>query len=664
MNNQLLKFRLPQIEKVILQNFSLYSANPNAEFECKNGVICLVGANGIGKSTLLSAINFCLTGIVPEPNRPFKSMEEYYNSCQDFSKTYFRGRIEGRDEDEAQIKVIFNVGEVKYESSRNLFEPDSLRTLTITDNHDQRSIVTTEDMTRRERHAVYVSQLVSDTRLSSFEEFAFLQHFVLTFDEQRRTLFWNQRVLERALYLAFGLEPDMAKRFDSLARERESADSQVRNRKWEATRALKRINEIQAVTQAVPEAKETFDELNVDHETLTLQFAEKAQALQKAEDALRDANLRLAEVAVHETALRDEYDQFFNQSFELRPSPSQHPLILQSIENHTCGLCGNQEDVAITNLEAKSRSMICPICDSNITDQSTVMEDNGRLQEVDKQLSVTKKDLKNALSILQKVKDEESRSRDQYNAAKKQLDEFERQNGTKLDALRLLLSNQDQDLSLKVIQDQLLALEKEKDEAYQKRERIDEEISKLQKSVEEQYFQVEELFVPKFAELAKRFLGMPLSIKWDNRQSNGLNLIVTVRGNPRRNQEQLSESQRFFLDIALRMALTSHMSDPSAKGGMFIDTPEGSLDIAYEKRAGDMLAMFAEDGHQILMTANLNSSQLLLALAHSCGHEKMQLIRMTDWAELSSVQREEEDLFNTAYSVIDRAMEEKTTWRD
>jgi len=70
-----------------------------------------------------------------------------------------------------------------------------------------------------------------------------------------------------------------------------------------------------------------------------------------------------------------------------------------------------------------------------------------------------------------------------------------------------------------------------------------------------------------------------------------------------------------------------------------------------------MLAMFAQAGHRIVMTANLNTSQLLLALAHSCGQKGMSLCRMTDWAELSDVQKEEEDLFDKAYQAIEKAME-------
>ena len=71
-----------------------------------NGALCLVGANGIGKSTLLSAINFCLTGTVPDPNRAFVSIDEYYKYTRQYSRNYFRGRITGGDEDDAEITVF------------------------------------------------------------------------------------------------------------------------------------------------------------------------------------------------------------------------------------------------------------------------------------------------------------------------------------------------------------------------------------------------------------------------------------------------------------------------------------------------------------------------------------------------------------------------------
>src|SRR4051812_41571267 len=124
------KLRLPQIENVKLRRFSLYAANPDTEFDCGDGVLCLIGANGIGKSTLLSAINFCFTGIVSDPAREFKSMEEYYTDSRRYSIAYFRGRISEEDREEAEITLQFRLGEHRYVVQRGMFESEELRGLT------------------------------------------------------------------------------------------------------------------------------------------------------------------------------------------------------------------------------------------------------------------------------------------------------------------------------------------------------------------------------------------------------------------------------------------------------------------------------------------------------------------------------------------------------
>jgi ABC-type hemin transport system ATPase subunit len=137
--------------------------------------------------------------------------------------------------------------------------------------------------------------------------------------------------------------------------------------------------------------------------------------------------------------------------------------------------------------------------------------------------------------------------------------------------------------------------------------------------------------------------------------------MLEMRGEARRETYQLSESQRFFLDIALRMALIQYMRDDTSRACLLIDTPEGSLDISYESRAGDMFATFAKSGHDIIMTANINSSQLLLNLAERCGRKSMEVHRMTSWSELSEVQLKGEELFHQAYSHIEQTLDHSPT---
>ena len=89
---------------------------------------------------------------------------------------------------------------------------------------------------------------------------------------------------------------------------------------------------------------------------------------------------------------------------------------------------------------------------------------------------------------------------------------------------------------------------------------------------------------------------------------------------------------------------------------MFIDTPEGSLDAAYESRAGEMFAQYVDRGNRIVMTANINTSQLLRRLASRCQSRLMHLERMTEWAQLSEVQIAEEELFDEAFGLIEQAL--------
>ena len=89
---------------------------------------------------------------------------------------------------------------------------------------------------------------------------------------------------------------------------------------------------------------------------------------------------------------------------------------------------------------------------------------------------------------------------------------------------------------------------------------------------------------------------------------------------------------------------------------MLIDTPEGSLDIAYENRAGKMFADFVDKGYDVIMTANINSSQLLLKLAERCGKDKMKVERMTDWTMLTQVQQEEQEIIEKAYAQIENKL--------
>src|ERR1700724_4315445 len=87
------KLRMPRLLNVRLEHFTLYNSRPVIDLPFGDGVLCLAGANGLGKSTFLAAVNFGLTGIVADPHRGFESVPEYYERCLDFASEFFDGRF-------------------------------------------------------------------------------------------------------------------------------------------------------------------------------------------------------------------------------------------------------------------------------------------------------------------------------------------------------------------------------------------------------------------------------------------------------------------------------------------------------------------------------------------------------------------------------------------
>ena len=116
----------------------------------------------------------------------------------------------------------------------------------------------------------------------------------------------------------------------------------------------------------------------------------------------------------------------------------------------------------------------------------------------------------------------------------------------------------------------------------------------------------------------------------------------------------VSESQRFFLDQAFRMSIINYMQD-NIKGfsTFFItETPEGSLDMVYEKQVANMFIRFANTGNNIIFTSNLNSSKFLRVLFENIRHNKFKdrVLNLLLKSKLSDIQHDNFNELNALYN--------------
>jgi DNA repair exonuclease SbcCD ATPase subunit len=647
--------RLPVLQQVEFRAFSLYSNRPTQTVPVREGVFCLAGANGLGKSTFLNAVTFGLTGVVPNPGDRFDSVDEHYRHNLDYAVRYFRGRIDDSDHDSAEISVKFRVGGHRYLLTRGLFDRESLRSLEVTDVHGS-SVLTEEIESDADRDRRYRELLPSDINLGSFEQYVFLQHFVLTFDERRRLLFWDGDVMERALYIAFGIESQDADRADKVRRQAERADSQRRNAQYQATEARKRLKALQRSAQDAQDGDD--GPTGADYERLVGRAREHEEIARQAQKALEDVQLDLTRLRAEELSLRSGYEREFAGRFDELADPSTHPLVATTIEERRCGICGTIGEQVALRVRSEIDAHRCPLCSSPIepmADDGGPSESLQRVEELMGKLEAAATEIHDKSDAVERLSAEWLIAHEAFVRARTEVSAFESEHeltpeliaaaGTGLEAAEQQLRTEIDG-----------ALDR-KEDWRRKRDSYRDTLRAVQAQLSEKYRAAELQFVPLFTELAQDFLGLDLDLQLDVRQSTEVELILTVEGTRRRALDQLSESQRYFVDIALRMALAQHMSEDAAPSTLFVDTPEGSLDLAYESRAGQMFADFVGRGHNVVMTANLNASQLLRRLAERCGSERMELVRMIDWRELSDVQAEAEGLFDDAYYEIEAALE-------
>lgn len=652
----------PRISRVTLQRFSLYSSAASVTVDMPiDGVFCLAGANGLGKSTFLAALSYGLTGIVADPARTFKSVSEYYSRGVPFADKFFTGRVAERDREAAQVTVELTVGADAYRVTRGIFEPEELRALHITRDDGEKATLLLDGaaMAPSERNLRYKEYLTRAIGLDLFEQYVFLQHFVLTFDERRHLLFWNRAELEQSLFLAFGVTYADAMRADTLRREAERADSLARNAKWQASQVRTKMRDVSAAFTHIAEAEPVPVDIADAHEALLAELDAHQAEVDLLEGQVRDAHLALATHSARQLALRNEFNAQFTEHIRAS-SLLQHPLIAASIATAQCGLCGTHSETLPAAIQERVEAEHCPLCGSEVDTSAHGEGIQERLRLLDYELAGASSDVEEAYAMVNRLDAQLRDSRGKLADSNARREEFERRNDEALKWLRANTSSGPRgvDAVLDVFREQLDQFERESTEQYARRDKNIAELRDVQATLEEQYAAAEHDFVPIFRDLAEHFLGMDIAIEMERGTLSkpSLGLLLQVKSSSRRETHQLSESQRFFVDIALRMSLAQYMSAGASPATLFIDTPEGSLDIAYESRAGDMFARFAKRGFRIIMTANINTSRLLLSLAEACGRARMDLHSMTSWAELSDVQIAEEQRFTHALDEIRAAM--------
>ncbi|HSZ85731.1 MAG TPA: hypothetical protein VK787_06850 [Puia sp.] len=649
------------MNKIILRNFSLYKKNGKVyevNEDINEGVYCLAGANGLGKTTFLNSVNYGLTGIVLEPNKEVYSPSEIVTANKRYTERYFIGRIVKKDEERAEIEILFKINEKYFRIIRSFFERDELRLLEIFSNNGNKKIshFKSKSESPRQLNVQFQESLAKEIGFVNFDYFIFYQLYVLTFDENRRMIFWDDRASSQALAIAFNSDPNDADKILELTRRMEKHESKGRNLRWQATQSKKKIEELRVKTKG--KKISDIDKLENEYNKLNKEV-EKLEKIHNNIEIECDSILKKQSYLNSDLMqLRIEHTRLFSKYSKPRSKLLENTNVQLSIKKKECCLCGSEGSQVVENIEKSIHRDKCPLCNTSIN-ESNSSELNKLLkliQKNDEKISTKNAELDDLILEVEGKKIELDKSEIEWNKTRKKLEELIEENP---DISFKGTGNKSVDTLIDQYKNQFELADREAKEEYSKRDKLKPEYDKLLKKTEYSYKEAETIFVPTFKKLAKSFIGLDLNIQ-PKRTDKTIKLVLELQNLARTESFQLSESQRFFLDIALRMSLSIFLSSKSDPAMLMIDTPEGSLDIAYESRVGNMFAEYAVYYKQnLFMTANINASQLLISLAEKCGKNKMKFRRMLDWTDLSEIQKEGENLFKKVYSNIETALNKR-----
>ena len=637
------KFSFPKIEKVKINGFSLYKKDGvknNIKENINSGVFCLAGANGLGKTTFLNILNYGLTGIVLEPDKSTSTPTDIISSNKRYTERYFQGRVHSEDYSSAKVVLHISLNKLVVKISRSFFDRSSLYFLEVT---DENNTIDYSEFDGKEKLKIYQDIIAEEVGIGTFENFIFYQLYVLTFDENRRTIFWDDNVSTETLSLAFNDDLDDAARALQLKEEMSALESYGRNTRWQATQLKKEKENLIAIQKQ--QELTNYNELKREYDRLLEEIAKSEKIFTNTEveydTLLKRQNLINSEILHQKTS----YKQLFSLYSEPRSKITNNKYIKYSIESNECFVCGAEGNNVSESIQKKVYQHSCPLCDTNINENQSEEQIGlfNKLQEIDKEIN-RKNDALTKLILDTEAKGVAlEKAENELEFQKVQLNNFEEGNKN----LNFEVTGDEPiDKLIRDYNERYKELDKKAKSFYRKRDKLRPEYDFLMDKVSNSYNNAVAYFVPLFKDIAKSFIGLDLNISL-NRSSRATTLTFELLGSARTESTQLSESQRFFLDIALRMALVIYLSEGNNSATLFIDTPEGSLDIAYENRVGKMFAKFVKEYHQnIVMTANINASQLLVSLAEECGSKNMKFRRMLDWTDLSAIQMEGEHLFN------------------
>lgn len=632
------KIYLPTLKRVKISNYSLFREDIDYEFIL--GLNLIIGGNGIGKTTFINIIKYALIGLYKKDLdvRVYKGEKRLIRGNYANCNTFFRNRTEEKDSDKnGVVELWFDINEISFYVKRSLFDVKIEKASYIKDDKEYiiEGIPSKQDIYKGYDYyndkndntnlQYNYERIVSEaSNLSDFEDLIFFVNQILFFGESRENVLWSRSVQERLLS-SFLNDSSLEKERKEYTLEAKYQDSISRHKQEEIkaiTRVLKKINKKDMEYDQLTVMKEIER-----YEALKVQLENDSDNYQKKLCTLYNKDSQITKEINEKEKEKQKLDAELKRTFWPKLNPKYEIYLRQYKGNHICPMCNSDLSDRVYE-EKNDECFFCHskiICDpSQLNDVEVVTSELNLLEE--KRMTIEK----NILVYESELKDIDSKYRknkvDLFNEQSK-LRSFEKANNRDDD-------KQESSYLAMVNRINELIIEKEKAAELSRKNRNN--ALMIMRKIQENLLEITKSISNIFSVFAENFMKLSCYLTLENTNNSDVKLFFPVIDNKiRYESEELSESQRFFVDYSFRMSILSYFYEmPSF---YICETPDSSLDISYEENAVEIFMKYLEQPNSLILTSNLNNSTFIIQILDRAKDRK--ILNLLKYGKLSLVQK-------------------------
>jgi len=648
----------PVFRELHVGNYRLFPGadqKHSVRFPFRPGVSLVAGVNGLGKTTLINMLYRLLVGPyeIPKDNsaRGFSGAARDRVSNWDDRKRFFSVRVADHAVT-ARARLEFSIANRDFIVSRALKDCSLIEV--------KCNYLPLEQNAGESLEAAYQRHIAAAAGVSSFADFLTVIKYLTFFNEDRRDIVWDRQA-QRQFFRILFTTPETAAEWTRLEVEISRADSRARNYSTIADQTDKEIrslsealNRNSGVAAQLESAQKILDadlerkkQMEIEVGALEEELKKLKSTLERTKLTEDDAVKRLEELrytalarlfpSLDETARYILTHLFAKGRCQACDADAGHKIaeFEHALEQHLCAICGAPPEAQ--GRAAAGAEVVAPpeALEARRIDGARRAVDDARTQR---------------LSLVSQIEEGEARRREILQSLE-----------------QIAVSISGQMIANRQLRSQLPPDPEQitkKRQTYRDMRASEAEWISTRKAFEREYEIVLEqnqeamrqatLRVARyFKEIAQKFLEEACDLTFvmtRGRPSQdgeyfmypAMSFEMTAAAfeglQPRITPDDVSESQREFIDLAFRMAL---MEAASREGPatLVIETPEASLDIVFMRRAGELLRSFAQGERRVIITSNLTNSEMIPAVMGG---------RVRDEAELQERRARTLDLLEVA----------------